>query len=154
MPKAFLAVGMVVASLVIVGCGGGDDDSGGGEEALTKVEFIAQGDAICEQAQEQAEAGGEDFAEENGFELEKATDEQLEEAVAAVVVPALEQQADEIGALGAPEGDEERVEAIVVALEDGAATVAADPSVVFEGSPLKEASDLAKEYGFEACGEE
>lgn len=153
MPKAFLAVGMVIASLAIAGCGGGDDD-GGGEETLTKVEFIAQGDAICKKAEKQAETEAEEFAEENGFDLEKATDEELEEAIAEVLVPALERQSREIDALGAPEGDEEKVEAIIVALEDGTSKVEDDPSAVLEGSPLKEASQLASDYGFETCGEE
>lgn len=151
MPKALLAVGMVIALVALVGCGSDDD---GGEETLTKVEFIEQGDKICEKAEKQAETEAEEFAEQNGFDLEKATDEELEDAVAAVLVPALDQQAEEIDALGAPEGDEEKVEAIVAALEDGTATVEDDPSVVFEGSPLKDASQLAKDYGFEVCGEE
>jgi hypothetical protein len=150
-PKALLAVGMVIALVALVGCGSDDE---GGEETVTKVEFIEQGDRICEKAEKQAETEAEEFAEQNGFDLEKATDDELEEAVAEVLVPALDQQAEEIDALGAPEGDEEEVEAIVVALEDGTATVEDDPSVVFEGSPLKEASQLAKDYGFEVCGEE
>lgn len=153
MRKAFLAAGMVFALAAFAGCGGGEDD-GGGEEALTKVEFIAQGDAICEKAENQAETEAEAFAEENGFDLEKATDEELEEAIAEVLVPALERQSEEIDALGPPEGDEEEVEAIVVALEDGTAAVEDDPSSVLEGSPLKEASQLAKDYGFKTCGEE
>lgn len=153
MPKAFLAVGMVIASVALAGCGGGDDGDGS-EEALTKVEFIEQGDRICEKSEKQSETEAEEFAEENGFDLEKASGEELEEAIAAVLVPALEQQAEEIDALGAPEGDEEEVEAIVAALEDGTAKVEDDPGAVFEGAPLKEASKLAKDYGFEVCGEE
>jgi hypothetical protein len=149
--KALLAIGMAVALLAIVGCGGGDD---GGEEALTKTEFIAQGDAICEKAEKRAETEAEEFAEENGFDLETGTEGELEEAVAEVLVPAINQQAEEIDALGAPEGDEEKVDAIVVALEGGVAEVEDDPSLVFEGKPLQEASQLAKDYGFEVCGEE
>ncbi|HEX5929441.1 MAG TPA: hypothetical protein VFY48_08610 [Solirubrobacterales bacterium] len=152
MHKVLLAMVMAIALVALAGCGGSDDD--GGEEALTKVEFIEQGDAICTKAEDQAETEAEEFAEENGFNLEKATDEELEEAVAEVLVPALGQQAEEIDALAAPEGDEETVEEIVVALEDGTADVEDDPSVVFEGSPLKEASQLAKAYGFKVCGEE
>lgn len=148
-------VALLLGALVLVlvaGCGGSDDEAG--EETLTKVEFIKQGDAICEKSEEQSEAEAEEFAEENDFDLEKATDEELEEAVAEVLVPALDRQAEEIDALGAPAGDEEKVEAIVVALEDGTAEVEDDPSRVFEGKPLREASQLAKDYGFEVCGEE
>lgn len=151
MRKAFLAIGMAIALVALGGCGGGDD---GGEEALTKVEFIEQGDAICEKAEKQSANEAEEFAKDNGFDLEKASGEELEEAVAAVLVPALSRQAEEIDALGAPEGDKEKVDAIVVALEDGTADVEDDPSLVFEGEPLKEASRLATDYGFKVCGEE
>lgn len=151
MRKAFLAIGMAIALVAITGCGSGDD---GGEETLTKAEFIKRGDEICSKAEERSEPEAEEFAEENGFDLEKATKDEVEEAITAVLVPALEQQAEEIDALGAPEGDEEEIDAIVVALQDGAAEVEDDPGLVFEDKPLKEASQLARDYGFEACGEE
>lgn len=155
MHKAFLTIAMAVALVAVAGCG--SDDDNGSEETqatLTKVEFIERGDAICKKAEERSEPEAEDFAEENGFDLEKATDEELEEAIAAVLVPALNQQAEEIDALGAPEGDEGQIDAIVVALEEGTAEVEDDPGLVLEGEPLKEASQLARDYGFEACGEE
>lgn len=151
-------IAMLLAALVLVvvaGCGSGDDDEGGEEtQTLTKVEFIEQGDKICEEAEERSESEAEQFAEDNGFELEKASKEEIEEAITEVLVPALNQQAEEIKALGAPEGDEKRVEAIVAALQDGASEVADEPKLAFEGQPLKEASRLAKDYGFKVCGEE
>ncbi|HEX7293515.1 MAG TPA: hypothetical protein VF259_03130 [Solirubrobacterales bacterium] len=153
MRKAFLAVGVAIALVALAGCG---SDDGGEEtqETLTKVEFIERGDEICSKAEERSEPEAEEFAEENGFDLEKATEGELEEAIAAVLVPALKQQTEEIDALGAPEGDEEQIDAIVVALENGTAEVEDDPGLVLEGTPLKEASQLARDYGFEACGEE
>ncbi len=151
-------IAMLLAALalvVVAGCGSSDDDEGGEEtQTLTKVEFIEQGDKICEEAEDRSESEAEDFAEENGFELEKASEEEIEEAITEVLVPALNQQAEEIQALGAPEGDEKRVEAIVTALEDGANEVADDPKLAFQGQPLKEASKLARDYGFKVCGEE
>jgi hypothetical protein len=141
----------VLALVVVAGCGSDDDE--GSEETLTKVEFIEQGDKICETTEEQSETEAEEFAEENGFDLEKANNEELEEAVAEVLVPVLNQQIEEIDALGAPEGDEETIEELIVALEDGSAEVEDDPGVVFNGKPLKEASRIAEDYGFEVCGE-
>jgi hypothetical protein len=70
-----------------------------------------------------------------------------------VLVPALEQQVDDIRALGAPEGDEEQVDEILTAVEDASAEVADDPSRAFEDEVLKEADELAKDYGFKVCGE-
>jgi len=142
-------------ALIAAGCGSSDDSTDTVEETVTlsKTEFIKQGDQICERAEKESETEAEEFAEENDFELEKASEEQLEEAIGEVLVPALDRQVEEIKALGAPEGDEEQVEAITAALEDASADVADDPSQAFEGEPLEKASKLAKEYGFEVCGE-
>jgi hypothetical protein len=152
--KAFLAAvaALTVLAALVAGCGGGGDTT---EETvvLTKAEFIKQGDTICEKANEQNQSEAEEFAKENDFELEKASKEQLEEAVAAVLGPSLSQQAEEIDALGAPEGDEEKVEAIVVSLEDAAGEIEDEPSLVFEEKSLDEPSKLAKSYGFKVCGE-
>lgn len=150
-----LLAGVLALGLVAAGCGGSDDSTDTVEETvtLTKAEFIKQGDQICKEAEDGSEAEAEEFAEENGFTLEDASDEQLEEAVAEVLVPALDQQVEDLRALGAPEGDEEQVDEILAAVEGASAEVADDPSRAFEDEVLKEADELAKEYGFKVCGE-
>lgn len=148
-----LAVLVALAALV-AGCGGGDDTTDEATVTLTKTEFIKQGDAICKEANEENEAEAEEYAEENGFTLEKASKDELEEAVADVLVPSLEKQAEELDALGAPEGDEETVEAIVTALEDSTAEIEDDPGLIFSGKSLEKANKLAENYGFKVCGEE
>lgn len=155
MNKAFLsAIAVLVALAALVGgCGGGDDTT---DETvtLTKAEFIKQGDAICKEANEENESEAEEFAEENDFTLEKASKEQLEEAVAEVLVPSLNKQVEELDALGAPAGDEDQVEEIIVSLEDVAGEVEDDPGLVFEEKTLEKPSQLANAYGFKVCGEE
>lgn len=155
MNKAFLSATAVLVALaaLVAGCGGGDETT---DETvtLTKAEFIKQGDAICKEANEENETEAEEFAEENDFTLEKASEEQLEEAVAEVLVPSLNQQVEELDALGAPEGDEEQVEEIVVSLEDVAGEIEDDPSLVFEEKTLEKPAKLASSYGFKVCGAE
>ena len=148
-----MAAAVAVLAALVAGCGGGDETT---DETvtLTKAEFVKQGDAICKQGNDQSEKEAEEFAEENGFTLEKASEEQLEEAVAEVLVPSLKQQAEEIDALGAPEGDEEQVEELIVSLETAANEIGEDPSLVFEGEVLEEPEELAQDYGFKVCGEE
>jgi hypothetical protein len=152
--KALLAALAVLVALaaVVAGCGGGDDSET--TETLTKTEFIEQGDAICEKANEQSENEAEEFAEENDFTLEKASKEQIEEAVAEVLVPNLNGQVEDLRALGAPEGDEDQVEEILVSLEGAADEIEEDPGLVYEEETLEEPSKLAEDYGFEVCGEE
>lgn len=155
MNKALLAAlaALFVLAALVAGCGGGDETT---DETvtLTKAEFIEQGDAICKKGNDLSEKEAEEFAEANDFELGKASKEQLEEAVAEVLVPNLNQQAEELDALGAPEGDEDKVEAIVVSLEGAADELEDEPGLIFEGKALKEPTELAQDYGLKVCGEE
>jgi hypothetical protein len=152
---SLLALAALVAlAALIAGCGGGDETTDSTTVTLTKAEFIKQGDAICKEGNEDNEAEAEEFAEKNGFTLEKASDKQLEDAVGEVLVPSLNRQAEEINALGAPEGDEDKVEEIVVALEDATGEIEDDPSLVFEERTLEEPNQLAEAYGFKVCGQE
>jgi hypothetical protein len=153
--KASLAAlaALVALAAVVTGCGGGGDTTEA-TVTLTKTEFIKQGDAICKKGNEESEKEAEEFAEDNDFELEKASKEQLEEAVSEVLVPSLERQTEELGALGAPEGDEDKVEAIIVSLEDATGEIEDDPGLVFQDGVLKKPSQLADSYGFKVCGEE
>lgn len=150
---AALAV-LVALAVVVAGCGSDDEATTDETVTLTKAEFIKQGDAICQKGNDESEKEAEEFAEENDFELEKASDEQLEEAVSEVLVANLRGQLDELEALGAPEGDEEQVEEIIDSLEGATDEIEDDPSVVFDGDVLKEPGELAQDYGFKVCGAE
>ena len=155
MNKVLLAAfaALIALGALVAGCGSDDETTTDETVTLTKAEFIKQGDAICQKGNDQSEKEAEEFAEENDFTLEKASEEQIEEAIGEVLVPILNRQVEEIEALGAPEGEEEKVEEILTALEDASADVEEDPSRAFEGEPLKEAKRLAEDYGFKVCGE-
>ena len=152
MSKGLIAVvaAAMLALLVVTGCGSSDDS-----DSLTKAEFVAKADAICKKGEKSIEDGAEEFAEDNDVDTEKPTKEQQEEVIVQVLAPEIRQQAVEIGDLGAPSGDEDEVEAIVVAVEDGADELEDDPAQLIEGTnPLAKGSELAKEYGLKVCGEE
>jgi hypothetical protein len=144
---------LVALAAIVAGCGGGDD-SDTNSDSLTKAEFIKQGDAICEKANEQSEAEAEKFSKENDFKLERPTKKQLEEAVSEILVPNFKRQVEDLKTLGVPEGDEEQVEEMISSLETAADEIEGDPSLVFEGQVLKEPAQLAEDYGFEVCGKE
>jgi len=152
-----LLAGIVAVVALVAGCGSSDDSSTDSTTALTKAEFVKQGDAICEKGSKQIETEAEAFADENNVDTGNPTDEQQEEVIEAVVGPALQTQADELGELGAPSGEEAKVTAMLEALEQGAEELESDPGALLEengSDPLDKANELANEFGFKACGQE
>jgi HD superfamily phosphodiesterase len=151
MSKGLIALfaGVLLVALV-AGCG-----SSGSDNSLTKAEFIKQADAICSKGEKSIESGAEKFAEENNVNTEKPTKAQKEEVITQVVAPEIRKQGEEISELGAPSGEEDKVEAIVSAVEEGADELEQQPATLFEGkNPLAKGSKLAKEFGLKVCGEE
>ncbi|TMK56407.1 MAG: hypothetical protein E6G51_10640 [Actinobacteria bacterium] len=158
MNKALLAAIAVLVALaaLVAGCGGGDSTT---DETvtLTKTEFIKQGDAICKEGNEEISEGFEEYAEENDLPQNKEpSTEQGIEITETVILPNIQQQAEEIRELGAPEGDEDQVDELLTSLEDAVAEGEDDPELLFKGNtdPFAEVNELAKDYGFKVCGEE
>jgi maltose-binding protein MalE len=161
-----MLAGVVAVAIVAAGCGSSSDSTSGSSEsssadttattaALSKAEFIKQGDAICTKGNKSIETEANEFAEENNVNTEKPTKAQKEEVITEVVAPDLLKQGEEIGELGAPSGDEAEVEAIVAAVEGGAEELEENPSLLIEGqNPLSKGSKLAGSYGFKVCGQE
>jgi hypothetical protein len=151
-----LLAGVMAIAIVAAGCGSSDDGTDT-VVVLTKTEYIKQGDAICAQGSKTLSQEAEDFADENDIDTNKPTKEQQEEVIATVVGPALQAQADELSALGAPDGEEDKTSAIIEALESGAEELEDDPAVLLgdDGvAPLDKANELAEEFGFKECGQE
>jgi hypothetical protein len=156
--KGLLAAAAALVSLaaLVAGCGGGDSTT---DETvtLTKAEFIKQGDAICKKGNTEIEAGFEDFAEANDIPQDKEPSKaQGVKIVETVIVPGIKQQAEEIRALGAPDGEEQQVEDLLDSLDAAVAEAEEDPEALFgeNSDPFADANQQATDYGFEVCGEE
>jgi len=152
-PIAMLA-GVMAIAIVAAGCGGSDD--GTDTVVLTKAEFIKQGDAICAKTSKQIEDEADEFAEDNDVDTSNPKQEDQEGVIVTVVAPALQAQADELTALGAPEGEEDTTAAIVEAIEAGAEELEDDPAALLESAdagPLEKAEELADQFGFKECGQ-
>jgi hypothetical protein len=160
----FAALFAAVLVAIVAGCGGGGsssssgDTSGGEEAALTKKQFVAKADAICEAKDEELNKEVEKFVKKEGIsESQKPTQDQENELVEKYVVPNIQAQGEEIGDLAAPEGDEETIEKIVSSLEDGAQEAEEDPESITGGNstnPFETASKEAQAYGMKVCGSE
>ena len=151
-----LLAGVMAIAIVAAGCGSGSDDSTDTVVVLTKTEFIKQGDAICAKGSKQIEDEADEFAKDNNVDTSNPTKAEQEEVIKTVVGPVLQTQADELGALGAPDGEEDKTAAIISALEEGADELEADPASLLESNgatPLDKARELANEFGFKTCGQ-
>jgi ABC-type phosphate/phosphonate transport system substrate-binding protein len=150
-------IAAVVAALLVAGCGGGSDDSSSSANSPSKKEFTVKADAICQKASERMQAQLFKVLRKdkvNG-KLKKPSLADNKKFIVAVLIPSLKQEISELKALGAPEGDEERVDAIVEALEEGLETAEGNPEAVAAGSSdmvFGIASRLAGEYGLQVCG--
>jgi hypothetical protein len=140
---AVLAIGAIAAA----GCGGSDDSDSSGitTSDLSKSEWIAQANQICIE-------GDKDIGEQAGeFFDGKPTPAASSRFSHEVVLPSIQAQVDQIRELGAPEGDEEQVEAMVDEVDEGLAKAETDSSALREGA-LDEGTALVQAYGATACG--
>lgn len=149
MASRFTVVAVLALTLALSSCG--DDDGG----ALSKDEYIAQGDALCQQFMDETEALGEpstvqelitmmdaaiDLADEThaGFsDLEPPPDG---ESVHERLLSSLEESTDKMREARdhAADGDQ------------AGFTAAVDEAVAIGGA----SDEPAKDYGFEVCGSE
>jgi hypothetical protein len=139
------AVMMVVTGLTVVGCGG--DESG--TASITKAAFVQKVNAACAKIQGQTQAEFRLYLESQGDGLAPS---QADLGKKFVIGPK-QQLVEELASLGAPSGDEDQIEAIVVAFEEGIEKAEEDPAQVARnsteafGTPEK----LAAEYGLKGC---
>jgi hypothetical protein len=161
-PIALLA-GVLAAVLILAGCGGGGSSdstnasSDSNTAALSKAEFIKKADAICTAGGKRTQEEFASYIKEKKLTGKKEpTPAQLTEVSEEIQVPALKRQAEEISALGAPAGDEDQINELVDAIDEGIENVeAADPKEALASlsTMFAEADKLAAAYGLKVCGQ-
>ncbi len=136
---ATLAVGLVAA-----GCGSASKTtSASTTAALSKPEFLSQGNAVCEQGNQTLTAA------------EKALGKQPSEAkfkayVADTFAPTVQKQIDGIRALAAPTGDQANITNMLNLAQTELNQVKGNPAVLNEKTFVNFAK-LAHPYGLTAC---
>jgi len=173
---AILLVAALVAAGAVVGCGDdeegdaqtagatsaetaeGASEEGGGDTAiatssLSKKEFLKEANAACVKRQKGA-LGSLTAYEEANPANEKPLEEWYADMIRAVILPPIEEEIEEIRAIGAPAGDEQQVEAFLEAEQKDVEEVAALESVktpLVVEDHFVESGDLAREYGLDRC---
>jgi hypothetical protein len=149
---------VALASVHVAGCGG---DGGGG---ISKQQYIARSNAICERTKQQADAQFKAIVGEEG--PPKPGQEQLfitkaQRFLREAAIPSIRENVAERRKLESPQGDEAKTKAIIAAGDRALAgfeRVAADRAQVrglFEGKlpdPAKEFDALSRSYGIDKCG--
>ncbi|HEX6666183.1 MAG TPA: hypothetical protein VF081_06270 [Solirubrobacterales bacterium] len=164
MSKRLIALfAAVLAIAAIAGCGSSDSDTGtaaaestsasedAGGPALSKAEFVKQGNEICTQGKEEAEGNLAEAVEE--FGSEEPSEEEQAQVVSDVIVPSFEEITDGLAELSPPAGEEDALAELVAAFEDGTASVLDDPIAALDGDPFAEANEKAAALGLDVCAE-
>ncbi|TMK58178.1 MAG: hypothetical protein E6G51_03490 [Actinobacteria bacterium] len=163
----------MASALLLWGCGGGGDDretggiggsatskpaSGEREESesgsVTKAEFVKDAELLCKSGEEEALGEARASYSKYGIDPQKPpTRSQGNALVEDVILPSLQERAEELGELTPPAGDEAEVLAIVEGLEKGVAEAEAVPNKMLEAArKFDSVSKLARKYGIDACG--
>jgi hypothetical protein len=150
--------GLVLLVLVfaVTGCGSSDSGSSSTQAAApppTKSEFLKKADGICAETDLAQTAAFKKFIAKHGGAKE-AEQSVEKEFVVKVGLPMVQTEAEEVGALVAPKGDEQEVQKVVTAMETGVREAEAEPERLLKGpseSPFTSVEKLAGAYGFKAC---
>jgi hypothetical protein len=178
-----LAACLLLAGAVFGGCGGGSQSgsgSSGGEaasaateaggdgegseksgaevgaaseksESLSKSEFVAKASALCAKRQKEVQAELRKIVKNSPSKVSQ--EEGLRLIVEKAVGPAMEGEAEELRALGAPAGDDEKMEEIATAIEAVVEEAREDPQgVATNSAAFSEPQKAAREYGIASCG--
>ena len=147
---------LAAVALIVTGCGS-DNSTTDTTASLTKAEFLKQGNAICAAGNKEINTEFEKFFEENEFSKKnQPTQADFEEGAEEIVIPSIRNQIDELEELEAPEGEEEKYEALFENAEAQLEKGEEDPSLLTD-----ENNDLfagvnkeAKALGLGSCAEE
>ncbi|HEX5592855.1 MAG TPA: hypothetical protein VFX35_05860 [Solirubrobacterales bacterium] len=141
--RRIAAIGMGIAALAFAGCGGSS------EETLTKAQFVEQANKICRAGENKRAKRVNELLEEQASKKPSA---KPKDDIIFDVIAIYEETTGELSELGKPEGEEEKVDAIVEAMEEAADRVHANPQSALTGDlPFRKANKLAEDYGLDSC---
>lgn len=120
--------------------------------SLSKEEFIAQAGAICTKEKTAGLEAMGNYVKQHPGATGQGKVALIGEALQKVFLPSIQRQVDQIRALGAPEGEEQEVEAFLDALQEAVDQASqGTPSGGKFGKAFASSAALAHEYGLTAC---
>jgi len=140
----------LVLVLIAAGCGS-SSKSTSTTPALTKAEFLQKGNAICRKGNQQINQAAKKLFPNRRARPSKA---QMTKFATGKIIPSVQSQISGVKALGAPKGDEAKVNAIVTTAQAALDRSKKDPLVLTTNSkrdPFAKANKVAKAYGLTVC---
>lgn len=157
-PRSAVALAlMLVAALLLGGCGGGNDQTQ--ERTLTKRQFVNLTEKFCEREYKAEERDMERYAEKNGLKFAGAKPWEMERLIVAVIFDYVREKIEYFESLPAPEGDEKEVRAMIAAFEEGLEKSEANPELLAPRpgktlpEPFTPSYHTTTEYGPWLCGQ-
>ena len=152
-----VAPALIVVALALAAAGCGDDDSDSAATttttALTKDEYVSEANRICKKQDDKIERASQQFFADAPNNQEPPASE-VAEFGQKTVFPAIQDEIDRIEALGAPEGDEDEIKAMLDAAKSGLAELEQNPNQLEKGgiaSSFEEFQKLASAYDLDQC---
>jgi hypothetical protein len=143
------AVLVSIFGLALAGCGGGSGDTE--PAALTKAQFIKQGDAICARVDKKQSSGASAYIKAHpDVEEERSVQEKF---LVAVGLPPIRKAIEELESLTPPPADKREVETILAEMEVALQKSVEKPISVLTGKndPFEKANESAAKYGLTVC---
>jgi hypothetical protein len=137
--RAALALGAI--TLLMAGCGSSDDN----DKALSKSDYLSQGNAICKKGNDTINAAGQKLGE-------SATKAQQTAFVTDTIVPAVETELKDLRALNAPEADADKLSSLYDQADAALDKIKATPALALAGDPFAAVNAKATAYGLTECG--
>ncbi len=146
---------LFIAAFALAGCGSSGDSSSSTQAAVpppTKSVFLKEADGICGQTDLAQTAALKAFIAKKPAAKDQQAAEK--EFILKIGLPMVQTEAEEVGDLVAPKGDEQEVQKVVSELETAVEEAEAEPERLLKGpsaSPFTGVEKLARAYGFKAC---
>ncbi|HEX6456413.1 MAG TPA: hypothetical protein VF009_07835 [Solirubrobacterales bacterium] len=119
--------------------------------ALTKTEYVKQGNDICEKALETKDAGVREAAKGVGNTAVAPPKKKLVAVAEEAILPVYQELTKQLDELPSPVNDKARVERIMADYEAGLERAEANPESLIAGTAFRNADRAAHAYGLKYC---
>lgn len=153
--RGYVAAVAVLLALALVAAGCGSSETTAEElPHLTKAELIKKGEAICDQGNNVINANFNRWGKKNAEEGKIASNAELDDFTAKVVIPVRKMELHRLRALGIPHPGAHTYRRILVGMEAGIEQGERDHASLREGGEgyaFAEPFELSFAYGLRSC---